>query len=150
MMRSKLFVTGCVLLISVLGLIALSGCGSKGSAVQKVLDQVADPNVSTDTIDLRSCPPDFQEAFIAWKAIEVPFYYTPEKAEMLKSMGVIPKSYQCSEQEHLTALTLKNKAWTKVETVALRYGAQTGMSSEWGWWTTLKGFFGATTNSPAQ
>ena len=147
MKRSTVLSIGVVLVVA-LGIMIWFLSGSKGRAVQKVLDQV-DANVAPYTIDLRSCPPDFQEAFVAWKAIYVPEHIDPDDrlAFLLNNMTK-DDAVRINEKIPLMS-ALKSKSWEKVETVALRYGAQTGMSSAWGWWTCLKGYVGISTNTPA-
>lgn len=142
-----------ILIIVMLGVMCGTGCGyMKGRAVQKVLDQedayckwLADPDrvpdnepCSRENIDLRSCPQDFQEAFLTYRQAYALIYDNTDLVGDVKDMHM-----SLQEAKSLTSGTAEqwamarrviaraarreemHDAWYNVEKVALRYGAQT-------------------------
>jgi len=115
------------------GLIIVGGCGPSKEEIQKHGIQEAmrqvngnwnTPKYQVDKIDLRSCPADFQEAFIMWKSTE-----QPPEIKKPSGTGIILFTDETPEETAVRKEkeNLKKAAWMKVETVALRYGVQTGM-----------------------
>jgi len=120
------------LLVAAIGASIVGGCGPNKADLQKQSVQNAMTEINgnwncyafqIEKIDLRSCPSDFQEAFLAWKASERP----PE--EKFTGTGLFRENSETIEETtaRKDMENAKKTAWTKVETVALRYGVQTGM-----------------------
>lgn len=129
---------GCIF-----ALIAVLGCGAKGREVQRVLDQISVLESyeylhgNLDSIDLRSCPSDFQEAVAAYKSIYAPAYIEYN----IDPNPFMPHAPRTLSTEEIKQNERKAEAWKRVETVALRYGAQKGMHHTGGGSNSIADFF---------
>jgi len=118
------------------GSIIVGGCGPNKEEIQKQTQKQEIQYVMSKVngkwnlddweikrIDLRSCPADFQEAFLLWKGTE----RSPE--EKRSGTGLFSSNEETPEETSVRMEKEKTKkaVWIKVETVALRYGVQTGM-----------------------
>jgi len=115
------------------GSIIVGGCGPskeeiQKQAVQEVMNQINGGwnlhEWQIDKIDLRACPPDFQETVLIWKGTaHIPY----EKSSWFDTPEITAARAEREEKYRQEHEKEKRAAWIKVETVALRYGAQTGM-----------------------